>query len=129
MGIRSLVCLKPPRKRGGFSFLQANVLFNYMQKAVLLKVKAGEWENWKGWCEELSTTLLTEAITTLEEEKVVQELTLGFEIDNQRYVIGFMDGECLPANMDREINQKHKAMRVQCLEYVCEAEVLSNIKS
>lgn len=100
-----------------------------MQKAVLLKVKAGEWENWQNWCEELSTNLLTEAITTLEEEKVVQELTLGFEIENQHYIIGFMDGDCLPANMDREINQKHKAMKTQCLEYVGEVEILSNIKS
>jgi len=66
--------------------------------------------------------------TTLIEEKIIQELTIGFEIEGECYVIGYMDGECLPANMSRTINQKHKAMKEQCLEMVGEIEVLANIK-
>lgn len=99
-----------------------------MGKAVLLKVKKGQWENWKTWCTELNTNLRAEAMLTLEEERVFQELTLGFSMGDEHYIIGFMDGECLPANMDREINQKHKEMKRQCLDYMNEVEILYNIK-
>lgn len=98
-----------------------------MQRAVLLKVKEGQYTTWKNWCAELSTSLLREAELTLQEEQVLQELTLGFEIDDTQYIIGFMDGDCLPANMDREVNKRHKEMKQQCLEYIGETDVLYNI--
>lgn len=99
-----------------------------MEKAVLLKVKDGQWENWKAWCAELGTSLRAEAVLTLEEERVIQELTLGFNVDDKHYIVGFMDGECLPANMNREINKRHKEMKHQCLEYQSDVEILYNIK-
>jgi len=99
-----------------------------MQRAILLKVKDGQYETWKNWCRELSTSLLNEAERTLQEEQVLQELVLGFEIDGAHYIVGFMEGECLPANMDREVNNRHKEMKQQCLEYAGEADVLYNIK-
>jgi hypothetical protein len=100
-----------------------------MQKAVLLKVKNGQWENWQKWCHQLNTTLRSEAILTLEEEQVLQELTLGFTLNNEHYVIGFMDGECLPANPDKTVNQRHNEMKRICLESVSGADVLYNIKN
>lgn len=100
-----------------------------MSRAVLLKVKPGQYNNWKAWCAELSGLYYEEAKETLIEEKVTQELTIGFNIGDECYVIGYMDGECLPANMGREINQKHKVMKEQCLEMVGEIEVLAHIKS
>lgn len=99
-----------------------------MQRATVLKVKTGQWETWKQWCAELDTVLRSEAVLTLEEEQVLQELTLGFALDGEHYVIGFMDGECLPANMDRVINQRHNEMKQTCLERITNAEVLYNIK-
>lgn len=59
---------------------------------------------------------------------MLQELTIGFEINDTCYVVGFMDGECLPANMDREVNKRHKAMKQQCLERIGETDVFYNIK-
>lgn len=99
-----------------------------MQKAVIFRVKEGYYETWKNWCIELNTTLSEEAHLSLEEEEVFQELTLGFIIDDVHYILGFMDGECLPANMDRDINRRHKEMKKQCFERVSEAEVLYNLR-
>jgi hypothetical protein len=99
-----------------------------MEKAVLLKVKSGQWEVWKKWCAELNTTLRSEAILTLEEEQVLQELTLAVVLNGEHYVIGFMDGDCLPANTKRSVNQRHNEMKQNCLEYVDDVEVLYNIK-
>lgn len=61
-----------------------------MEKAILLKVKDDQYDAWKEWYNELSTTLRSEAILTLEEEQVVQELTLSFVLNDSYYVIGFM---------------------------------------
>lgn len=99
-----------------------------MSQAVLFKIKEGRKEEWLSWCKELSTTLRDEAIETLKEEGVVQELTIAFSINGDDYVLGYMDGEILPANMDQEINQKHKEMKEECLERVRDADVLSNFK-
>ncbi len=98
-----------------------------MTKAVLFKVNDGQWEYWKEWCTELSTSLRSEAMLTLEEEKLVQELTLSFNLGDSIYVIGYMDGDSLPVNMSRDINIKHKAMKDQCLQRVSEASVLYNL--
>lgn len=99
-----------------------------MEKAVLYKVEPGQWNTWKEWCTEINTTLREEAILTLEEEQVLHELALGFSLGDDQYVIGFMQGECLPANTAHEINQKHRNMREQCLEKIDYAETLYNIQ-
>lgn len=100
-----------------------------MSKATLFRIKEGKKDVWYAWCNELATTLRSEAEETLEEEKVTHELFVGLSLDGSDYVLGYMDGECLPANMDREINQKHKHMREACLERVSEADVLYDIRS
>ncbi len=99
-----------------------------MKKAILFRIKEGKKEQWYAWCAELADVLREEAIRTLKEEKVSHELALGFSLENTDYVVGYMEGECLPANMDREINQRHKEMREECLERVRDATVLYDLK-
>jgi hypothetical protein len=98
-----------------------------MEKAALFRVKTGQWSIWKQWCAELATTLRKEVTLTLQEEQVLQELVIGFDIDGTHYIIGFMEGDCLPANMNREVNLRHKEMKEQCLEYAGVANILYNI--
>lgn len=100
-----------------------------MKKAVLLKIKNGKKAIWENWCTELSTKLRSEAELTLAEEKVIQELTLSFSLHDEDYVIGYMDGECLPANMDRKINQKHQEIKSECLTRVGDVTVLLDLKA
>ena len=61
---------------------------------------------------------------TLAKEKVLEEMCLLFTLNGESYVVGFAEGEMLPANMERGINQKHKAMKQECLEYVSDGETL-----
>lgn len=98
-------------------------------KAVLLKVKEGKLETWKAWCAELEGVMRAEAIETLKEENVIEELCTLFYVEGQAYVLGFMVGEMLPANMSREINQKHKQMKSDCLEFVSDAETLYHLQN
>lgn len=100
-----------------------------MEKAVLFRIKKAYLNDWKEWCKEISTNLKKEAELSLIEEKVVQETTFCFKIDTEWYGLGFIDGESLPANPDREINKKHKDIKNKCIEFISEAEVLYNIKS
>lgn len=99
-----------------------------MKKAILFRIKEGKRDGWYTWCRELSSNLREEAILTLKEEQVLQELTLAFSIEDSDYVIGYMDGDCLPANMERDINQRHKEMRAECLEYMGDVEVLYDLQ-
>ena len=99
-----------------------------MKKTYIFKVKPGKLGVWKAWAKELGGTLRMEALGTLKEERVVEEACLYFNIEGVDYVVGFMDGEMLPANMDREINQKHKRMKDECLERVAVGEVLYSLK-
>jgi hypothetical protein len=98
-----------------------------MQKAILFKVKTGQWSAWNAWCTKIHTTLRDEALLTLAEEKVLQEMTFGFEINAERYVLGYVDGECLPAHMEREINQEHVRMKEECLERLSNADILYSL--
>ena len=65
---------------------------------------------------------------TLEEEQVIQELALGITLAEGEYFIGYMDGECLPANPDREINQRHQSMKEECLERIGPVDILYDLK-
>lgn len=98
------------------------------KKVVLLKVKEGKLETWKNWCHELETALRLEALETLQEEKVTEELCVLVDFNGVPHVVGFMEGEMLPADMSREINQKHHAMKKECLEYVGAGEGLYHLR-
>ena len=91
-------------------------------------MKEGKLETWKAWCVELASLRRDEALLTLDEEKVTEEMCLLVELSGVHYVVGFSEGEMLPANMSREINLKHKAMKADCLKYVRDAEVLYHLK-
>lgn len=99
-----------------------------MINGAILKVKSGQVGQWRAWCEELKTSLISEALETLKDEQVFQEASFLFEINGEFYVLGFMDGECLPADMTKEINIKHKKKKEECLEYVSKIETLYNLK-
>lgn len=99
-----------------------------MNKAYLFKIKESKKDLWCSWCQELSTSLRDEALSTLEEEQVIQELALGITLPEGEYFIGYMDGECLPANLDREINQRHQSMKEECLERIGPVDILYDLK-
>lgn len=99
-----------------------------MNKAYLFKIKEGKKHVWYKWCQEISTSLRVEALSTLEEEQVTHELTLGISLPEGNYVVGYMDGECLPANQDREINQRHSIMKEECLERIGPVDILYDLK-
>ncbi len=99
-----------------------------MTKGVIFKVKSEHLERWRTWCEELMTSLQGEALITLREEQILQEASFLFELSGKYYIFGFVDGECLPGDMTKEINIKHKKIKEECLERISEAEVLYNLK-
>lgn len=102
-----------------------------MKKAVLFRVKNERVDEWRSWCLEIENELKKEASETLVEENILQEISIIFKIDNEYYGLGFMEvnGEILSANMNKEINIKHKEMKKRCIEYITDAEVLYSIKS
>jgi len=99
-----------------------------MRKIVLFKVKEGCVDKLKAWGKEISGPLREEAQITLREEKVTQEGLSIFQIGMEWYAIGFMEGEGLPSNKDREINKRHEAIKNECLEYVGPIEELYHIR-
>lgn len=99
-----------------------------MSKAYLFKIKEGKKDIWYNWCQKLSTSLRSEALSTLEEEQIIQELAIGITLPEGQYFIGYMDGEYLPANLDREINQRHQSMKEECLERAGPVDILYDLK-
>jgi hypothetical protein len=99
-----------------------------MKKAILFRIKEGKMGTWKAWCSELSTIHRDEAQLTLVDEKVTHEMVLCFNLRDEDYVIGYVDGEFLPADMSKGINIKHKRMKDECLVRINEAEILYNFR-
>lgn len=93
-------------------------------KANIFKIKKEKLDVWKKWCQLLNSDLKMEAIETLIEEKVSYEAFAIFKIKEEFYTIGFGEGEFLPANLNKEINIKHQAVKKECLEYIDSAEML-----
>jgi len=114
---------------GGFVFCWVRYdcsNYNMIHKtaAHVFRIKPGKEGVWQDWCIELTSGLRSEAEASLREEGLIHEAVFGFVIDGVTYVLGEMVGECLPANMETEVNQKHKQMKEECLERVTKAEVL-----
>jgi len=97
------------------------------KKTVLLKVKEGKIDTWKNWCAEIEGVRRAEACETLRKEGVTEEMCTLFFIDQQAYVLAFAEGEMSPANMSREINQKHQEFKKECLEYLSDGETLYHL--
>jgi len=87
-------------------------------KLSLLKIKEGKLETWKEWGNLLMTKYKDEAIETLKEEGLIYECFCVFEIDGNHYTLAMIEGEEEPTNMDRELNQKHRATKKKCLEKI-----------
>ena len=92
-------------------------------KTYLFKIKEGKLEVWKAWCNLLMTTHKEEAIETLKEEGLTYESSLIFSIDGKYYTLAMIEGEEKPTNMERELNQKHRAMKKECLEGIETLEI------
>lgn len=87
-------------------------------KLNLFKIKEGKLEKWIEWGNLLITQYKEEAVETLKEEGVTYEGFCVFEINGEHYTLAMVEGEAKPANMERELNRKHKETKKDCLEYV-----------
>lgn len=92
----------------------------------LFKVKDGKLSEWLSWCEKLNTTLREEAGATIRDEGALYEFFVTFELNGSHYSIGFMltaDGqEPQPSDSSQAINQEHRRLRQECLEYIGKAD-------
>jgi len=69
-----------------------------------------------------------EALETLEEENVLYEAGVLFRIGDDTYCLGLMEGEDMrPAEMQRDLNRRHKTMREECLERIGEGEAIYSL--
>ncbi len=91
-------------------------------KIKLYKLKKGKLDKWKEWGKLLLTIYKEEAIETLKEEGLTYEAFSVFSINGEYYTIAMIEGEEKPTNMDRELNQKHKAIKKECLEKIGSVE-------
>lgn len=99
-------------------------------RASLFRVKPGKLDQWKAWCEKLQTTLYSQAIETLTEEKLRQEVAILLTIDDEYYVVGCMEGKNYVApNAARDINREHQRHKSECLDKVSQADILYNLES
>lgn len=96
-------------------------------KSNIFKIKEGKTNQWKDWCNRLNTVYRDEALETLNEEKVIQELFLFFSINGKDYTISLVEGEALPST-DRQLNIEHRKNFTECLEKIGRAEILYHLK-
>jgi hypothetical protein len=94
----------------------------------LIKIREGKETVWIDWCNKVQNEFYNEALESIKEENVVQETIVKVEINNRLYCLAYMEGECLPANMNREINRIHAEKKKECIESVDTPEILYNIK-
>lgn len=92
-------------------------------KLYLFKIKEGKFEQWKNWCHLLMTQYKDEAIETLKEEGLSHESFAIFSIDGNYYTLAMVEGDAKPTNMERELNQKHRTVKKECLERIDSIEM------
>lgn len=109
-----------------FIFLAYNT---EMINGAIFRVKKGRLDQWRAWCHELETSFREDALDSLRQEQIIQEAAFLFEIEGEYYVLGFMNGEGLPADMTKEVNIKHKQAKEECLERVSDITVLYNLQA
>jgi hypothetical protein len=92
-----------------------------MNEAYIFKIKENKLDTWKNWELELMKRK-SEALETIIEEGEIFEGSFIFEIKGDWYVMlyGYNEEELLPAT-DKEINNKHKLIKKECLERVTTA--------
>ena len=79
-------------------------------KLGLIEIDSQYVGEWKKWGVKLMGELRAGAIETLKEEGLTQEHMFLIELDGKTYLGFFTEGEGEPANLEKEINQKHRAL-------------------
>jgi len=90
-------------------------------KYAIYKIKPNKFETWKNWCNELNTTFREEALKTLAYENILFESFIIFNIKDEPYTLGCIlekDGGEKTADILNELNQKHQAIKKECLGHV-----------
>ena len=95
----------------------------------LFKIKEGKLGKWLEWGKLLATQYKEEAIETLKEEGVNYESFCVFEIRGEHYTLAMVEGEAKLANMERDLNRKHREVKKECLEYVGPVEKVYELYS
>lgn len=101
-----------------------------MKDYAIFKVKEGKLNHWKEWCSLLMSTHYSEALETLEYENSNREYYTLFTINNENFVMGaseFFDTPKL-ADMTVPLNQEHKRIFKDCLEFVSKGEQLCDLE-
>lgn len=69
-----------------------------------------------------------EAEETLREEHCTHEWLRIFQIGEDWYAAGYMEGEVHPANQDRELNRHHRRILQECFETEIPSEVVYDLR-
>ncbi len=98
-------------------------------KQHLFRVRPNKLNVWLEWVTELNNRK-DEVVITLREENSTREFATLFTIDGQSYIYMAMDfaGEPVVTNLERELNQTHRAKLSECLEFVDKGELLYDFK-
>ncbi|MBI4090202.1 MAG: hypothetical protein HY421_02250 [Candidatus Kerfeldbacteria bacterium] len=91
-------------------------------QAIIYRIKPRKLKTWRAWCHALDTRLRANALHTLKEEKSTIEFFINFKIGQNWYALGSQIGMLKPSNVKREINRKHRKIRLECLEPISRAE-------
>lgn len=94
-------------------------------KYALFKIKQGREDQWKQWCDLVSTTFKEEAERTIKDENLVFEGALIFEIDETSYTLLYMQedaGGAKPSDKTNTLNIEHNKNKRECLEPVAKGQ-------
>lgn len=84
----------------------------------LFKLKNKKVATWRAWCESLMTAHKEDALASLVEEHVTQEMWVTFQLNGNWYTLGCgheLD-KAGAVNPNRAVNKIHKAMKEECFE-------------
>ena len=95
----------------------------------IFKLHNEKVETLLGWGKEVQLKHLDEALESLKEENCSREIFEVFEAEGQWYLVAHMEGEnILPANLDRELNQRHREKIMDCIQEKLETIQVYDLK-
>jgi len=100
-----------------------------MIKINVFKIKKGKVKTWQNWCKLLNSKYKKEAVTTLKQEGLTNESFSSFKVNNITYVIAMSIGQHLPVDSENSLNQKHRKVKKECLEYLKTADISYYLES
>lgn len=96
----------------------------------VFKLHNDKVETLLAWGAEVQLKHKPEALDSLREENCTREIFQVFEGNGQWFLICHMEGEnLLPANMEKELNQKHREVIMSCIDRPVESEVVYDLKT